>query len=67
MITIEITVKGKTASGKTLAIADMLVGLKDQGHFVAIGENNIHMTTDGEEYRTFTAILRRQSPIEHEP
>lgn len=65
-VVIEITVKGPVASGKSLAMSDMVAGLKDKGHFhvrdILVGNG------DNFEHKMLEARLRYEMthPIEHE-
>ena len=65
-VMITITAKGETASGKSLAIADMINGLHEGEHFHI--ERKIIMTTNGEEYQEIEVRLKHHmlNPIEHE-
>ena len=61
MIRIKITVTGETASGKSLAIADMIAGLQNSFYVRrGLAGNEIGCLSSGEEYIEFDARLKCQ-------
>lgn len=63
MCKIQITAKGPLGSGKSLAISDMIRGLRDYGHFIVtpvlIG------TAEGEEYQEIEVQIKEYAPMDH--
>lgn len=64
---IKIEAIGPQASGKSLAIADMIAGLKEGGHF-HVNDQVLGMHSENEEYREIELRLMHSmlNPIEHE-
>ena len=63
-VLIDITAYGDVASGKSLAISDMLQGLKEYGHFVIGSQQNDK--NHGTERIQVMITLRKQHVMEHD-
>ena len=64
---IKIEAIGPQASGKSLAIADMIAGLREGGHF-HVDDRVLGMLSEGEEYREveLRLVYNMLNPIEHD-
>lgn len=62
---IQIIAIGPTGCGKSLAISDLMRGLRDARHFI-VPHTGILMSSENEEYAEYEIKLRREPDWDHD-